>query len=322
MTFRRILLTCFAVMFWVAVSDIGIHLVFRRRLLHLPLDERNLTYRYDSLLGWFPIENEKGYFRGGRSIQVSNNSRGFRDIEPVVGTKPGIIFLGDSFVWGYDVEQGERFTEKLRDDIPSWSIYNFGVSGYGTDQEYLLLKRQYEFYRPKIVFLVFCRDNDEDDNSNNLRYGLYYKPYFTVTATGLSLHGVPVPKSEAFFFSQHNMLVKSGWVRLIAHAYFRLTAPAVHVAAESPTESILETINRFSESKGAKFVVGLQRSYPQLEQFLRDHNIPYLDLSNPYVYPMGAHHWTPEGHAYVSRKIEEFLTEKSGREIVSDAVAH
>jgi len=122
-----------------------------------------------------------------------------------------MIFLGDSFVWGYDAEQQERFTEKLRANIPGWSIYNLGVSGYGTDQEYLLLRQQYDFYRPQIVFLIFCKDNDDEDNSRNERYGLYYKPYFTVDGAWLKLRGVPVPRSEAYFFSLHNLLVKSGW---------------------------------------------------------------------------------------------------------------
>ncbi len=306
-TISRLLLVLLASVFWIAVTDVGIRLLLRNRLLFLPLDERNLTYRYDAELGWFPVANSKKYFRGGRFIEVVNNSRGFRDAEHVLGTKPRMIFLGDSFVWGYDVEQWERFTEKLRASIPSWSIYNLGVSGYGTDQEYLLLRRQFEFYRPQIVFLIFCRDNDDDDNSRNVRYGLYYKPYFTVDSAGLKLRGVPVPRSEAYFFSQHSVLVKSGWVRLFAHVYFKLTAPPVYLPAESPTDAILVAMHRFIQSKGGHFVVGLQRSYPQLEQFLRDQSIPYVDLSNSYIYPAGSHHWTPEGHAFVSEKIKEFL---------------
>jgi hypothetical protein len=296
--------------FWIAAADVGIRLAFRKRLLYLPLDEKNLTYRYDSLLGWFPVKNQREFFRGSRFVEVRNNSRGFRDVEHVVDAKPRIVFLGDSFVWGYDVEQWERFTEKLRNDIPSWSVYNLGVSGYGTDQEYLLLKREYEFYLPQIVFLVFCSDNDDDDNSSNVRYGLYYKPYFTVEIPGLQLRGVPVPRSEAFFFSQHHTLVKSGWVRLGAHAYFKMTAPPLYSAANAPTDSILSEMSRFISMRGGKFIIGLQRPYPQLEQFLDSQKIPHLDLSNAYVYRTGAHHWTPEGHLYVSSKIEEFLTQK------------
>jgi hypothetical protein len=292
--------------FCVALADIGMGILFRDHLV-LHRDERNLTYRYDPELGWFPISNSKKTFTGSRTIHVEHNSRGFRDTDHVVDTKPRIIFLGDSFVWGYDVEQKERFTDKLRDQLAGWSVYNLGVSGYGTDQEYLLLKRQYDFYRPQIVFLVFCRDNDDEDNSRNVRYGVYYKPYFTVDGAGLSLRGVPVPKSENYFFSQHYVLAKSNWVRLFTRAYFILNAPADFVALRSPTQAIITDMQRFIDSKGGRLIIGLQSSYPELETFLKDRDIPYVDLSNSYSYTTQSRHWTPEGHAFVSDKIKEFL---------------
>ncbi len=77
--------------------------------------------------------------------------------------------------------------------MSGWDIYNLGVSGYGTDQEYLLLKRLIDQIRPDLVLLIFCQ-NDHDDNATNRRYG-YYKPYFTLDQNQLALHGVPVPKA-------------------------------------------------------------------------------------------------------------------------------
>jgi hypothetical protein len=300
----------FLVVLWVvlciAVSDIALGVVFKKKLL-LEHDERNLTYRYDRELGWFPIAKSRKTFTGGRTILVQHNARGFRDIEHVVGTKPRMVVLGDSFVWGYDVEQPERFTEKLRSRLPGWSIYNLGVSGYGTDQEYLLLRREYAFYRPQIVLLVFCRDNDEDDNTRNKRYGAFYKPYFTLERGGLILRGVPVPQSEKYFFAKHDRLAKSNWAKLFALAYFHRTAPREHVAATSPTQAILIDMQRFIQSRGGQFLIGLQQPYPELEQFLNDKQIPHVDVSNPYVYRTGSHHWTPEGHEFVSEKIKEFL---------------
>src|SRR6266540_2501554 len=259
--------------FCVALADIGMGILFRDYLV-LHRDERNLTYRYDPELGWFPISNSKKIFTGSRTIHV---------------------------------EQNERFTDKLRDKLAGWSVYNLGVSGYGTDQEYLLLKRQYDFYRPQIVFLVFCRDNDDEDNSRNVRYGVYYKPYFTVDGAGLSLRGVPVPKSENYFFSQHYLLAKSNWIRLFTRAYFILNAPADFVALRSPTQAIITDMQRFINSKGGRLIIGLQSSYAELETFLKDRGIPYVDLSNPYRYATQSRHWTPEGHAFVSDKIKEFL---------------
>ncbi|HWH77554.1 MAG TPA: hypothetical protein VNT76_09290, partial [Candidatus Binatus sp.] len=145
--FATLLLILLWSAFCIGIADISIGIFFRDRLV-LHQDERNLTYRYDPKLGWFPIAHSKKIFAGNRTIHVEHNSRGFRDIEHIIDTRPRMMVLGDSFVWGYDVEQTERFTDKLRAQLTDWSIYNLGVSGYGTDQEYLLLKQQYDFYRP------------------------------------------------------------------------------------------------------------------------------------------------------------------------------
>ena len=151
----NLLVLLLSLTFCIEITEIGMRFLLKKRL-SIHKDERNLNYRYDEELGWFPVENSKQSYEGSRSIKVEHNSRGFRDSDHIVDTKPRIIFVGDSFVWGSDVEKQERFTEKLRGKLTNWSVYNLGVSGYGTDQEYLLLKRHYDFYSPNIVFLVFC----------------------------------------------------------------------------------------------------------------------------------------------------------------------
>lgn len=293
--------------FCLAIAEVTIRFAFGDRL-NILQDERNLTYRYDSLLGWFPLENSSKQYKGNRLIDVEHNSRGFRDKEHIVSSNSRILFLGDSFVWGYDVEQSERFTEKLDGAFSGWSVYNLGVSGYGTDQEYLLLEENYDYYKPDIVFLVFCTDNDELDNTRNSRYGGYYKPYFVVNKEGLELKGTPVPKSENHFLVEHNVLARSYLARLIVKRYFEFTSPP-YLELESPTHEIISSIYELSISKGFQFVVGLQERSPQLESFLSDKKIPYVTLSNPYRYASHGNHWTPRGHTFVAERISSFLTE-------------
>jgi hypothetical protein len=280
-----------------------------KRQLQLRQDERSLTYEYDGELGWFPIKSSNREYRGQRVLRVNHNSRGFRDPEHIIDGKPSIVFLGDSFVWGYDVDASERFVDLLRLRLPGWSLYNLGVSGYGTDQEYLLLKRHYDFYRPDIVFLVFCVDNDRIDNTHNHRYGGYYKPYFLVDEEGnLQLQGTPVPKLENFFFASHPTLSKSYWFRLFVKVYFKIVNPP-DVEVDDPTHTLLVKMNEFVRGSGAKFIVGLQDNSPELEAFLEMQSIPYENLANDYRYPDPGHHWTPEGNIFVSEKIYDFLLE-------------
>src|SRR5689334_13030126 len=96
-------------------------------------DEKSLMYRYDEQLGWFPVPARTNKFTASRTITVGNNRKGFRGPELTLDEKPRIMFIGDSFTWGYDVEASERFTEKLQARHQELSIHNLGVSGYGTD---------------------------------------------------------------------------------------------------------------------------------------------------------------------------------------------
>jgi len=273
--------------------------------LYIQRDERNLAYRYDSLLGWFPIAHKKIELKRSRLIHISNNSRGFRDDEHVITDNPRIVFLGDSYVWGFDVEKSERFTEKLR-KLTDWSVYNLGVSGYGTDQEYLLLQQQYDYYKPDVVFLVYCTGTDREDNIYSKRYWGYYKPYFVLENGGLGLRGTPVPKSENYFFVKHEVLSQSYLVRLIAKQYFQFKNPP-RVKAPDPTLEIIRKIHQLTESKGSKLFVGVEKKYPKLERFLKQMRIPYVDLSTTHRYPEYGAHWTPEGHTIVANRIYQFL---------------
>ncbi|MGY8827145.1 MAG: SGNH/GDSL hydrolase family protein [Candidatus Latescibacterota bacterium] len=142
--------------------------LFYKIQLEIQRDERSLTYRYDELLGWFPKESNQQKFTGYRTISVKHNSYGFRDHEYQIKDKPRIAFLGDSFVWGFDAEEDERFTNKLQKLIPQWEVLNLGVSGYGTDQEFLLLKKWHPIIQPNIFFLVYTAGSDDLDNLKKL----------------------------------------------------------------------------------------------------------------------------------------------------------
>ena len=306
--FYNILVFLIFLISYIGITEIAMRM-FLKKTLCLHESERSLLYRYDEKLGWFPVENSKKIFRGEyRRIKVEHNSRGFRDSEHVVDTRPRIVFIGDSFVWGYDVEKQERFTEKLNAKIANVSIYNLGVSGYGTDQEYLLLAQHYDFYKPNIVFLVFS-NSDIWDNSHNELYNGYFKPYFIANGDSLTLKGVPVPKSWHYFIAQHDVLSYSCWFRLLTRFYFVCMEPP-SLEVNNPSSAIIININRFVKTRGAKFVVGLQYEEPNLKKFLERNSIPYIDLTNSYKYPTNGGHWTPAGHTFVSEKIYDFLMQE------------
>jgi len=270
----------------------------------------SLGFQHDRRLGWLPVPHaEKTFKTGHRTITISNNSDGLRDVEPIRDARPRIVFLGDSFVWGLGVEARERFTEKLRAKHSEWTVYNFGVVGYGTDQEYLLLRSRFEKYQPQVVFLLFCTENDFMDNCSNSGGILAFKPYFTAGAQGLRLHGSPVPLSDYAFCQKHPLLSKPYLVRLGMRAWGNVCCPSCRVIERRSTFEILKALRKFVTEKGAKFYVGLTEPEPELERFLEGSKVSYVELSAaPRI--EGDFHWSPEGNTVVADKIDRFLKEQ------------
>jgi lysophospholipase L1-like esterase len=260
-------------------------------------------YNYDAELGWFPAPTSDVSFTGIRTIRVRHNRLGLRDIEHDIAPKPTIAFIGDSFVWGYDVEQNIRFTEVLRAKLPAQRIVNAGVTAYGTDQEYLLLRRLWDRIKPDIVVLMVCVDNDRKDNTVNTRQDGPYKPYFDL-AQG-TFKGIPVPWSRHLYFAD-NWLAQNSWVvRVAVSAYVLIAHPQVSVP--DPTEHLIGMMKAFVESKGARFLVGLQFREPALEAALTAMKIPYVSFDGAEHEFGDGDHWTPKGHELVAERLLTLL---------------
>jgi len=279
------------------------------RELREGVSERSLSYQYDAELGWMPVPGSVSTATNARTIQVHHNSLGLRDDEFVLDAKPTIMFLGDSFVWGLDAETSERFSEILKPRIPDYKILAAGVSGFGTDQEYLLLQRLWPKVKPAVVVLMFCTDNDRDDNSSNIRYEGYQKPYFTRGADGsMVLAGQPVPKSRLQAIKEDWWVRHSWLVRLANAVYLKLRHPAVRIP--DPTEMLIDKIRAFVEANGAKFLVGLQSSDDALVRHLEAARIPFVAFDGAESY-RGASiggHWTPEGQKFVANRLFGLLS--------------
>ena len=144
-------------------------------LTDLPM---NACVTHDPELGW---RNRPGLRAEatGPTLQfpvfryrVTINSRGLRDRETTPEPAPGvtrIVLLGDSFAWGWGVDDGECFADRLEQRLaPAVEVVNAGVPGYSTDQELLWLEREGLGYRPTLVFLCLLL-NDVEGNHDLVR---------------------------------------------------------------------------------------------------------------------------------------------------------
>src|SRR5947207_3890326 len=165
-------------------------------------------WRHDALLGWHHQAAASGVFdhRPQFMTRIRINDKGLRGkdypYERVAG-KRRVLVLGDSLVFGYGVEQDEVFTDVLEGMLPATEVINAGVSGYGTDQELLWFRSEGVRYRPDLVIILMC-GNDDDENNSDLVYNVYHKPRFRQTGNGgLSLTGIPVPEPSRALRLKH-----------------------------------------------------------------------------------------------------------------------
>lgn len=136
---------------------------------------------------------------------IRTNASGFRsDREFAPARTPGkfrALLFGDSQTAGDGVSNAQRYSDLLEKAVPGLEVYNYGVSGSGTDQHYLaycdfgstvehdllvigLFVENIRRLRPRILH--------SRDATGEVAYRP--KPYYELGPEGLELRNVPVPK--------------------------------------------------------------------------------------------------------------------------------
>lgn len=112
-------------------------------------------------------------------------------------TKPRIALIGDSFTFGFGVEDNETFHALLSVADTKSEYINGGIPGYSTDQQYLFIKHSMDGFAIDHYILVFYLGNDLLDNP--LPFPLQAsrgKPFFELRDQQLYLNNTPVPKQQ------------------------------------------------------------------------------------------------------------------------------
>lgn len=100
--------------------------------------------------------------RGDVTTTFSTNSLGLRASELGPKHRPRILGFGDSFTWGWGVDQGEEWISVVGQELGVEAI-NCGVNGYGTENALALLRRVGAELAPDLVLVGFFA-NDYTDN--------------------------------------------------------------------------------------------------------------------------------------------------------------
>ncbi len=129
-------------------------------------------------------------------VQYRLGADGFRASDSAPA-QPGLLvhaFVGDSFTFGLGVDDDETFVELLNQRASELGRFlNFGVPGYSTDQEALLIEETVLARRPTVIWLVVCLANDFFDNQRAVSLQTRLpKPFFKWQEGRLELRNFPV----------------------------------------------------------------------------------------------------------------------------------
>lgn len=297
-------------------------------------------FEYDPDLGWRGRPRATGRFAGFEfTSHVRLNARGFRDRE-VPDAKPAdrirILVLGDSITWGHGVGQDERFSDhlerRLRAGGVAVDVVNFGIGGYGTDQELLLYRREGRALCPDLTVLGLY-ENDLRENASG-HQGRYPKPYFASGSNGaLTLTNVPVPRAGSWLDDTPRTGASRGWVRdelrlYAAAAFVRESVrrmwsgprrpPELPTGAVALTARLVEALRYEVEASGSRFAVivlpDLHDTSAVADAARRSGTPAWLDLRPAFAghrerlfYRLDGAHWTPQAHALAGERIADFL---------------
>jgi lysophospholipase L1-like esterase len=304
--------------------------------------ERDRFWKYDSLLGWAHQPGQEGIFETPQfRTTVRINEKGLRDPEHSYERQNDIeriLVLGDSFAWGYGVEESERFSQRLEKSLDV-EVINAGVSGYSTDQELLWYRNEGIKYDTDLVILVIA-GNDVGDNDRELVNTIYYKPKFVIEEGQLVPIGYPIPKTSPQGRFVYSLSQRSALAYFLVQRYFDLhtlynslkvnsdqaNSPESGINAEREpfklTVALIDEMRNIAESKKAKFMIvatdrwwntSSRETYKDFINTLRTEGFLVLDVeSMPGFDPEKMlipddGHWNSEGHEFVADKIKNLI---------------
>ena len=144
--------------------------------------------------------------------KIKTNENGFRKEENWESSNKKILILGDSFAFGHGVNIEDRFDTKMKTN--GYSILNTGVTGYGTDQQFLGSKPFLDqLNKDDILILLTTTINDFHETSLNYYYGRA-KPWYEISDDKLKLHTPKITireilRDKSYIYSKLSSLISA-----------------------------------------------------------------------------------------------------------------
>lgn len=204
--------------------------------------------------------------------EIKTNSQGFVDREHILNKNNDtlrIVVLGGSYTEGLQVNYSQRWTtrleEKLNDLGNSVEVFNFAVNGYGTGQQYLLLKEKVIHIQPDVILLEFFLYDDVRNNHPSLE-SEPYKPFFSIENNQLTQLLEPTQQSALRKYLSKSALIvwlfqkmsrqKAQDISLpISYSYFKVGQQEVWRQSWEITMLLLIEMQKIANRYHAEFII-------------------------------------------------------------------
>ncbi|MFM2376823.1 MAG: hypothetical protein RLZZ165_1920 [Bacteroidota bacterium] len=276
-------------------------------------------YAADSLLGY---RGRPGRYelrlQDSLDFTVTHDAEGWRESGATSDSLPQIWVLGCSFTHGFGVNDPETYVAHLQRHMPDYRVRNFGMDGYGTLQNWLLLRSLLRTGRkPALVVLSYGSFHDQRNTANRywrkalhgqaVANGLLY-PFIRlddhdslhVRYGHLKYHPLPLQRRLALM-----SLIEERWNRGEDHG----------LRSRYVTEALIRGIADASHGAGAHFVLAGVYRHVETSRLLRKFSLAGLhtvdisqDLSNPLLRILpGNGHPNAMAHELMADSLYSFL---------------
>ena len=263
----------------------------------------------------------------------SFDSNGFNNPDTVDSNEPDILLMGSSHMEAVNVDQTENTAALVRNELPSFSIYNIGVSGHTIYQCAKNLKYAVKEYSPKKYIFI---ETDSINLENELMQNVIEE----------KLPDIPSYDSGAVFYVQRYCpAVKSIYKQLSdwrsSDIKVNIKVTNDEVDAEDDTEILMEFLQKMKEDAGTCRLVIIYHPKTAIDEngcllkqnkdtrhfseICEKNDIGFIDMTDSFekLYnnehilahgfcntAIGEGHLNKYGHKLIAEKISELVTEE------------
>lgn len=160
---KRLSVLAVSLILALVIGEVGLRLFWDRPSATLAIGVTGI-HQPDDDLGWRPKPNFRTVHQLSRrhAVTVTTNRQGWRDRDHEFTAPAGrrrIVVLGDSFAFGWGVEDREHFPARLEAHAPALDVVNLSAAGWHPEHYRRVLERDGLRYQPEIVIVALVQND-------------------------------------------------------------------------------------------------------------------------------------------------------------------